>query len=232
MRAYWFALITTFILPIGLIITVAIRQHKTAPVLLGVLCFVIMQISLRIPLLRYVAAQSWYMETMRAHPFLVAALIALSAGLFEEGGRWFFMKKGKLKTPADCVAFGIGHGGIEALLLVGLNVALLGSQSQILASTPSASLMQTGVERVSAMLLHVGLTAFVWHGLCHRQKSWLWAAVFLHGVVDFAAAYLQMKQVDIWTIEWLICGASMLLFAVGMYLLKKRKVSSSTDICQ
>ncbi len=223
MRTYWFAVGTTFILPLGLIIGAAICQRKIKPVLLGVLCFTIMQLFLRIPLLRYVAAQAWYTEERRLHPLLIIAGIALSAGLFEEIGRWIFMKKGKLKSRADCIAFGIGHGGIEALVLVGLNVVLLGSQPQLLASTPSASMLQTGIERLSAMLLQVSLTVFVWYGLCHKQKSRLLMAIFLHGLIDFFTAYLQMKQMDIWTIEWIVCGISLLLAAISLYVLGKEK---------
>ena len=211
MRTYWFAVGTTFILPLGLIIGAAICQRKIKPVLLGVLCFTIMQLFLRIPLLRYVAAQAWYTEERRLHPLLIIAGIALSAGLFEEIGRWIFMKKGKLKSRADCIAFGIGHGGIEALVLVGLNVVLLGSQPQ------------TGIERLSAMLLQVSLTVFVWYGLCHKQKSRLLMVIFLHGLIDFFTAYLQMKQMDIWTIEWIVCGISLLLAAISLYVLGKEK---------
>ncbi len=223
MMAYWFAIVATFILPAGLIIGAAIRQRKVMPVLLGILCFMVAQVFLRIPLLRYIATQTWYIEQMRAHPILVTACIALSAGLFEEVGRWIFMKQGKLNTLADGIAFGIGHGGIEAILLVGLNVVLLGTQPQLLAETSAVSFMQTGVERMSALLMHVSLTLLVWRGLRLHRKSWLFAVILLHGLVDFFAAYLQMMQVSIWTIEWVLCGMTLVLCAVSVSLLWKDK---------
>lgn len=50
-------------------------------------------------------------------------LAVLTSGIFEEGARWIVMRywaKGVRTWPTG-VAFGLGHGGIEALLLIGMN---------------------------------------------------------------------------------------------------------------
>ena len=55
------------------------------------------------------------------------AFSALTAGLFEETGRWlgyrFLIKKERSWRVG--VMYGLGHGGIESILLIGINMAVL-----------------------------------------------------------------------------------------------------------
>ncbi len=87
----------------------------------GALVFLVSQVILRlpwqIPLGRWVQEhQEWLI------PFLL--LSSLTAGLFEETGRWagyrYLLKERSLRIG---VMFGLGHGALEAILLAGLPLA-------------------------------------------------------------------------------------------------------------
>src|SRR5215469_1559813 len=90
----------------------------------GMAVFVLFQVVLRlpwqVPLARWAHAhQEWRI------PFLLFS--ALTAGLFEEVGRWVGYRT-VLRTERNAragVMYGLGHGGIEAILFAGLPIAAL-----------------------------------------------------------------------------------------------------------
>ena len=177
----------------------------------GALAFVISQLLTRIPLMTLVV------PTLGADVsgFLLSGPVAsYSAGLFEETGRLVVML---LLLKAfhrwiDGVSFGFGHGGIEAITLVGLTMAsnlvlaLLintGQWPTIAASLPAEAATQVfdalttaapldfllaGVERLSAISLHVACSVIVLAGIVHGRKLLAWVvAVILHGTVNLLA---------------------------------------------
>src|SRR5699024_6730793 len=60
-----------------------------------------------------------------AKPFVYAIFVSLVAGVFEEIGRFigfrYLLKK--FRSWKDGFAYGVGHGGIESMLLVGMTAA-------------------------------------------------------------------------------------------------------------
>ena len=110
-----------FALPIGLVIYFYKKEHiALVAVAVGALVFLVTQIFTRIPLLNYLSSFDWYRQKA-ANFFLIAIFLSLTAGLFEEVGRYFgfklFLKKHL--SWKNGIAYGIGHGGIEAIVLVG-----------------------------------------------------------------------------------------------------------------
>ncbi|MGC4154250.1 MAG: YhfC family glutamic-type intramembrane protease [Propionicimonas sp.] len=177
----------------------------------GALAFVVSQLLTRIPLMTLVV------PTLRADVsgFLLSGPVAsYSAGLFEETGRLVMMLL-LLKVFhrwIDGVTFGLGHGGIEAIALTGLtmvsNLVLalsinLGQWQAIAATLPADAAAQVfdaltatspsmfllaGVERLSAISLHVACSVLVLAGIVHGRKALAWlAAVLLHGTVNLLA---------------------------------------------
>lgn len=138
----------------------------------------------------------------------------LAAGLFEETGRWVTMRyvmKGKLSLPGAMV-YGIGHGGVEAILIVGMTSvnnlltafminsgAIEGTLSQLDEATRSATVDQLsalwtlpsyqfflgGVERIFAMVLHFALSVIVYQAVRQEKKSYWLLAFGIHAFVDF-----------------------------------------------
>lgn len=139
----------------------------------------------------------------------------LAAGLFEEVGRFvamrFAMKK-QLNLP-NALMYGVGHGGIEAILIVGLasvsNLvtsiminagtleASLGALDQAtkeatltqlsaLWTTPSYQFFLGGIERIVAVTLHIALSVLVFQAVKLGKKRYWFLAFAIHVGVDFA----------------------------------------------
>jgi len=163
---------------------------------LGCLCFTISQPLTRIPLLNTLQADIHVSVFIVANALLYIALVALSAGVFEEGFRFLF--KRFLLRPAACafsqpVLFGLGHGLTEAaIVLIPLFV-----QGYALTDLWVAIL-----ERALSVVFHIFLTVVVFNGF-QRSRKWryLIVAVLLHGAVDFVLPVLASAGVSVLIVE-------------------------------
>src|SRR6185312_119777 len=104
----------------------------------GLLIFLIFQVVSRVPIvtvLGQVLAPQLKASTAFLYTWL--AILALTAGIFEEVGRYigyrWFMRREE-KTWNKAIMYGLGHGGLESILLVGglslltlVNVVVLSS---------------------------------------------------------------------------------------------------------
>ena len=154
------------------------------------------------------------------------------AGLFEETGRYlafsFALKKYRAKN-VNALMYGAGHGGFEAIVIVGLTMinnivwsfminsgrvaeltgSLAGDQLEqaqqaigLLISTPSYQFLLGGAERLFAILLHISLSVLVWFAVKWEGKLYLYpAAILIHFAVDAAAALLSSLGVNVVIIE-------------------------------
>ena len=215
-----FALFCSLLLPLGAGAFLALRTKRAAPVLLGAACFTVFQLLTRIPLLQVVLPRSAaYALFQASHPTAYLLLLCLSAGVFEECGRALTMRLFlRTSAPADAVSFGVGHGGIEAIALVGVSmVYLLVTRSY--AGQTAENFLLAGVERLIAMTAHVGLSIFVWCGVRAKKRWLLPAAVLLHGAIDFAATVL-IGAAGSWPAE-LAAAVLALVFLGGSAALQK-----------
>jgi len=156
----------------------------------------------------------------------------LSAGVFEEVAR-FLALKFWLKKDAHTllpVKYGIGHGGVEALLLgllalVALvQVVVLGGEGAVdllppeqveLARTQLAAYWAVpwhhallgAAERIAAMAFHVGASILVYKSVRTKNYLYLVVAVIGHVVLD-AFAVIAIKQMDILLLEGVIFAFS------------------------
>lgn len=178
-----------FITPILMLIYhIVYKKQRLKPFIVGVLVFFISQIVLRLPILSYVLPnQLWYMR-LSLNPYLYSIFLGLTAGIFEEVGRYiafkYFLKNNQRYD--DGISFGFGHWGVEALLIVGINaVVLLFSPSLLESSslnTVNAFLM--GLERLFVISIHVGLSIIVLYSVSLNKISYLFVAIILHGIID------------------------------------------------
>lgn len=202
-RAVMAGLITSALLALGGPVLLALwgRQlgAKWTAWAWGAATFFVFQIVLRLPW--QIAVSVWLKDGSATAKTAWLVCSALTAGLFEETGRWvayrFVMKE---RTSKAAIMLGFGHGGLESMLLVGLNLvglvviyAALGSGfglgfsdeqrrlvvQQLSALTPSLALAG-GVERLSTMTMHVGLSMLVFQGFVRGQRRWLWLAIGYH----------------------------------------------------
>lgn len=147
---------------------------------------------------------------------IIGLFLGASAGFFEEGARYLtyrFWAKGARRWR-DGVMMGLGHGGIEALLLVGIGglvnvlifaawqnggmqnivpaeqAGLMQEQVDALFSTPWYLVPMAFVERVSAMTVHVAMSLLVMQVLVRNQWRYWFAAFGLHTILNASAVIL------------------------------------------
>lgn len=149
--------------------------------LLGMICFVLSQLCLRLPLLKLLNNNLWLNNFQSLYPLLYGFLITLSAGLFEEGGRFIFKDKflKESNSKSDAIIFGLGHGLVEVIfvLIVSFSSLNLMTRSDIFLGL---------YERLLAVIFHIGMTLLIWLGFNRMEKyRYLILAIFLHGFFDY-----------------------------------------------
>lgn len=223
-----FTTLCAAVLPIALAVVLCVRKKGVwKPILFGALTFCFFQVLVRIPLLQLVLRnQAWYIAFSQTQPILYALFLGATAALFEEGGRFvvmsLFLKK--QRSPLDGVAFGVGHGGIEALLFAGIN-AILMLATQTFTATPNL-IFAGGVERLSAMAMQIGFSVMVMKSVREKNILWLLLAFAIHTVSDFGVV-LAANSLNIWVIEAAVAAVavSMAWFVVREF--KKERLKDS-----
>ena len=149
--------------------------------LLGMICFVLSQLCLRLPLLKLLNNNLWIYSFQSLYPLIYGFLLTLSAGLFEEGGRFIFRDKilKENNSKSDAIIFGLGHGLIEVIFVIILsfnNLNLLTSSDIFLGL----------YERLLAVIFLIFMTVLIWLGFNRMKKyRYLILAIFLHGFFDY-----------------------------------------------
>lgn len=168
----------------------------------------------------------------------------------------YIMKKNR--TPENAIMYGIGHGGIEILavllpsMILYLVIAVLFSAGNIenalstlniaedtaAAALPSveaaaafdyAMMAMNVLERLFAMLLHIGLTVVVYYGVCNANKACLPIAILLHMLMDTFPALYQRTILPLWSVEvWAALWTAIIVF-IAVKLYRKMKVPSSAE---
>ena len=163
------------------------------------------------------------------HPWLFALYGGMAAGVFEELGR-FILFTWILKKYLDFkggISFGIGWGGIEAVLLI-LTIVLpniifafminAGTFETALAGqVPSDQLpiiketvLNQGVsfyllgcvERFFAVFMQMAFSLFVLVAVVKRKFVYVIYAILIHAAIDFPFAFYQTGHIkSLWTIE-------------------------------
>ena len=158
----------------------------------------------------------------------------------------YIMKKNR--TRENAVLYGIGHGGIEILavilpaMITYLAVAVMFSRGSVegalsalkitkdtaaaaLPTVQAAAAFNYGMmamnvlERLFAMLLHIGLTVIVFFGVKNAKKGYLPLAILLHMLMDTFPALYQRGVVPLWSVEiWAALWTAIIVFvAVRLY---------------
>ena len=83
------------------------------------------------------------------------------------------------------------------------------------------------VERLFAMLVHIGLTVIVYYGIVRAKKGYLPLAILLHMLMDTFAALYQKGVAPLWTVE--VWGALWVIVIVVIAVKLYRKLKESSD---
>ncbi|MDD3958970.1 MAG: YhfC family intramembrane metalloprotease [Clostridiaceae bacterium] len=232
------------LLPIILaIVFYRFHRYRISFLFVGAAAFFFSQIILRSMLLSQLVKTSFH-ESMAENLLYVFVIGALSAGLFEESARYFGFSRLKQRGPtwADAVAFGIGHGGIESIVLVGIsqvsNIFMafmirsgmfdstiapsLGDQAdafkaQYLETAPSL-FFASGLERIAVMPVHIFLSVLVCLAVIKKRPILLLVSILLHALVNTPAVISQLYEINVWIIEAIIIliGVAMLVGTIRL----------------
>lgn len=210
------------------------RRHKGAghAIVIGIFCFVIGAYLLEQIL--HTVVLGLFGEVLRANPLLYAVYGGLAAGLFEETARLLGLRSlcKKDAAPAIGFAYGVGHGGFEAILLTGMRLVnnlivmtmvnagrtdsllsgyegdtLAQAQQQLaeMAALPATDWLAAGIERSAAIALHLALSMLIWMVVTRRLPRWGYPlAIALHAVVNLPAGFYQTGVLPMWPTEALI----------------------------
>lgn len=205
-----------FGIPLGYLLYAIKKRKNLRPFFIGSVVFFISQILLRIPLITYVLPKmDWYLSISVFNPILYSIFLGLTAGIFEEVGRLIGIKLGLKNQESweNGIAFGIGHGGLEAMLITGVvNVqylilflaysrgTLISSKAQQLKALfdtiTTMGVLAAGFERIGAIIIHIGLTLIVLYGVKNRKKLYLPLAIFIHGFIDASIGVVQALRLN------------------------------------
>lgn len=219
-------LCVTLVLPLVIYIVYGVRNRGAGVWSawgIGALGFVVLQLVIRLPILNLLSIQPWFASFAANRYVLYIFLLALTAALFEVVGRCLAAKLISRKglTLKKGIAAGLGHGGIESIMIVGLTYinnllyslmintgafdvmveaaaatgadvsALTAAQSALVSTSPLLFCL-AGYERILTMVVHLALSLLVCYGF-YKNRPWrsIGIAFFFHWALDFFVPLLN-----------------------------------------
>lgn len=179
---------------------------------------------------------------LMSNPLAYGVFGALMAGLFEETGRLFgfklLLKNHKEKNVS--VGYGIGHGGIECVLVLGVNYLLyvfvilggsLGDPASDAVVLQMINSIQTSIiplamfERIISIILHISLSIFVYKAANKTKSFYLYpVAILLHMISDVPAGLYQAGLItNAILVELLIAIITIVIFIFAIKMYKNMK---------
>lgn len=229
-------IILTIAVPLGTMLFLAKSGGSWKDFLVGAVTFIVFAMGLE-RVLHFLILQSGAGAVIQGNIWLYGIYGGLAAGVFEETGRFLafrFVLRNRTARITS-LGYGIGHGGIEAFLVAGLTMAanlILGltythggavpsdlvPAVEALLAIPAQMFLWSGLERLSAMALHMALSLLIFASV-RTNRRWLYpAAILIHGAVNFAAvaanAYLPVAATELLVVA---LTAVTLLWAVRIY---------------
>ena len=201
------------VVPLGIAIWWTIRKKENfTTILIGAAVFVLFALLLEKPIQNaLILPDHGVSRFINARPVLWAFVVGLFPGVFEETGRFVAFKTvlKKRKNKETSISYGIGHGGIEVIIIFGMTYITYLSYAvmintgtfqtvidQVMAEAPdqlgavyptmdaiatfSFGTLSLGLlERVGAFLFHVGASILVFYACRDRRKFFLYPLAVL-----------------------------------------------------
>lgn len=195
--------------------------------LLGAAGFFVFQIIIRMPILSIVSILPGFMNFVTEHFIVYSLLLAFTAALFEVAGRYIVARiLSKNLTCEKSFAAGLGHGSIEAMLVIGVTyinnllysimintgaydvmveqAAALGVdvsqlwvvKDSLINTSPSLFLL-AGYERILTVILHIALSMTVCYFVSRKKDiQGILICLVCHLAVDFTAPIMNALATD------------------------------------
>lgn len=218
MAAMGVTLFISMFLPLIVLLVFALKNKRQGVVgawLIGAIGFLVPQMMIRLPLLSALSAGEGFASFISNHYLLYALFLGLTAAIFEAAGRFACAKiLSNNLTYTRGIASGLGHGGIEAMILIGMtyvsnllyavminsgaiegmieetagmgvDVEAVYALVDTLVNTPGYLYLLAGYERILTMIAHVAMTLVVFYFMW-KEETWkgIGICVAYHAVLD------------------------------------------------
>lgn len=253
------------IVPITLIIFMGVRKRMNwKAMFFGVLLFVVFALVLERIMHFLVLGSNLTENPIYKNPILFMLYGGFAAGIFEETARFlgfkFLIKVRDGESLDTGISYGLGHGGIEAVLLGGMvsvsnlltsvmwNGGLLKgataamNEQQLanfnvgmnaLITTPSHIFLLTGIERMIALMFQIALSLFVFKAVVEKKWQYFVYAILIHAGVDMIAVLVQRGYIkDLYLFEGLCLIITLVVLAVAFRINKRGKTEKQIVIEQ
>jgi len=207
--------------PVALVVVVRRRFDVSWRVIFyGALVFLVFQVITRMPaivLLQYIT-QEW-INASNSNRVIFMLFAALTAGIFEECGRWIGYRYWipQHRRWEDGVGFGVGHGGFEAAFLIGgmqllslvplylllfIDYHSLFPQIAEQLDTAKDTILQVEwhtylwsvFERICALVIQISLSLLVLTAFVKKNIGYLFWAIGYHTIVDLSPLVLHFTE--------------------------------------
>lgn len=196
-------------------------------------------------------------QAIKDNLWLYAIYGGFAAGVFEESGRYLIMRflMKKSLTRENAVMYGAGHGGMEAVLILGMtsinnlvNSMLLnsGSLTEVLtedlntqavldsltplSTLPAWQFFLGGAERIIAIGLQIALSLLVYQAV-KEKKSWYFfpLAILLHMLVDAVVLLISNHGSLVITELVALFGAAAIGYLAWVTVWKRKNVKNGNS---
>ena len=235
-------------------------KRSLVPFWVGVMVFIAFSRMLEmIPHSLFLLSSNPVSKAINGNVVLYVIYAATVAALFEETGRYLAFRFVLTKHPnkETAVTYGIGHGGIECILVLGVTYIQYyaygqlinnGSMDKMLSAYKDSSqsvdalnqlitnikgvtqmtCYMADLERISAMMVQVALSILVFQAVYVADKKYMyWVAVALHFLMDVPAALYQKGVLKLLPTEIILFVYAALVLALGVKIYQGLKTGGT-----
>ena len=235
-------------------------KRSLVPFWVGVMVFIAFSRMLEmIPHSLFLLSSNPVSKAINGNVVLYVIYAATVAALFEETGRYLAFRFVLTKHPnkETAVTYGICHGGIECILVLGVTYIQYyaygqlinnGSMDKMLSAYKDSSqsvdalnqlitnikgvtqmtCYMADLERISAMMVQVALSILVFQAVYVAGKKYMyWVAVALHFLMDVPAALYQKGVLKLLPTEIILFVYAALVLALGVKIYQGLKTGGT-----
>lgn len=235
-------------------------KRSLVPFWVGVMVFIAFSRMLEmIPHSLFLLSSNPVSKAINGNVVLYVIYAATVAALFEETGRYLAFRFVLTKHPnkETAVTYGVGHGGIECILVLGVTYIQYyaygqlinnGSMDKMLSAYKDSSqsvdalnqlitnikgvtqmtCYMADLERISAMMVQVALSILVFQAVYVAGKKYMyWVAVALHFLMDVPAALYQKGVLKLLPTEIILFVYAALVLALGVKIYQGLKTGGT-----
>lgn len=255
--------VLSILVPIGAIIFMGVKKRLNWKAMLcGALLFFIFVMILENLMHVAVLGSEPTKSPIYEKPILYMLYGGFAAGIFEETARLlgfkFLIRVGGNESIDTGISYGLGHGGMESLLVGGLTAAgnlitsvmlnsgVLNSMTgtmnseelesfnevaKALATTPSDIFLVSGIERLIALVLQIALSLFVLKAAAEKKWRYFLYAILIHAGIDMLAILYQIKIIrDVYLLEGLVLLATAAVTMVAFRICKRKPLEDLSGV--